>query len=91
MDDKTEHNKIKMPQIIELDVAPLQPRPETLIPAVLTGTGIPVRSPISTRFGNWTWDYSDIAPELWDSAITIIKDRIYDLYTNKHIRYGAWE
>lgn len=46
--------------VIELDCGPGSPRPGDLLPEVLEGTGLPVREPVSTFFGNWTWVYKDM-------------------------------
>ena len=90
MPDKIE-GETKMAQKIELDTRPFAPRPDTFIAFVLENTGLPDRTVSSARFGTWTWDYSDIAPSLWQKAVPIIKQRICDLFANDNIRYGAWE
>lgn len=77
-------------QTIELDCAPFTPRPDSFLAEVLSGTGIPVKDPVSTCFGNWKWDYSDIDPLVWDIAKPVIAERIKALYHAGHIRYGSW-
>lgn len=77
-------------QTIELDCAPGTPRPDTYLPGILEGTGIPVREPVGKCFGNWTWDYRDIAPEVWNAANLAIGERITNLYHRGRIRYGSW-
>lgn len=77
-------------QTIELDCPPLAPRPDTYIAAVIEGTGLPLREPVSKSFGNWIWDYSDIPATVWKAANPKIKRRITKLYNNGSIRYGSW-
>jgi hypothetical protein len=77
-------------QTIELDCPPGAPRPGDLIEAVIEGTGLPLRKPRSTVFGNWTWDYGDIPPLLWRDIQTTTSERIRDLYRQGTIRYGSW-
>lgn len=79
-----------MEQIIELDCAPGFPRPNTVLEDVLKNTGIPVKQPVSTVFGNWTWDYSDVPAEVWKEKQPIIKERITEAYGRGRIRYGSW-
>lgn len=80
-----------MAQQIELDCAPGTPRPNTVLEDVLKGTGIPVKEPVSTVFGNWTFDYSDVPAETWNKHIDQIADRIREAYGAGRIRYGSWE
>lgn len=77
-------------QTIELDCAPMTPRPDEYIEGVIEGTGLPLREKVSTFFGNWTWDYTDIDPAVWEAARPILKERIKALYHNGCIRYGSW-
>jgi len=77
-------------QTIELDCAPGYPRPEDLIDGVLEGTGLPKRETVSRLFGNWTWDYHDIDPEVWAETKPILKEHITTLYERGEIRYGSW-
>ena len=77
-------------QSIQLDCPPGHPRPGDLLPAVLDGTGIPVREPDSTFFGCWTWDYGDIPPKVWEQANDRIAERIVALFREGAIRYGSW-
>lgn len=79
-----------MAQIIELDCAPFQPRPDVYMTQVIRDTGLPTRDPCATRFGRWTWDYSDFPPDQWTQALPTIKERITGLYDQQCIRYGAW-
>ena len=66
------------------------PRPGDLIQGVIAGTGLPLRNTSSRCFGNWTYDYSDIAQEVWDKIKPILRDRITSLYERGVIRYGSW-
>lgn len=78
-----------MSKTIELDCAPGATRPGDLIGAVLKDTGLPVRDPISKVFGNWVWDYSDMA-ETFTNAQPLLKERIENLYHSGAIRYGSF-
>jgi hypothetical protein len=77
-------------QIIELDCAPGSLRPGHLLPQVIANTGLPEREPVSKRFGNWTWDYSDIPADVWAKAKPLLAERITALYHAGTIRYGSW-
>ena len=77
------------PCTIELDCPPGTPRPDDLLPAVLEGTGLPVREPISKFFGNFTWDYEDMR-EVFIKAKPTLQERIEKLYYEGVIRYGSW-
>ena len=77
-------------QTIELDCPPGSPRPGDLIGGVIKGTGLPTRDTVGRFFGNWTWDYSDIDPEVWAKAQPTLKKRITALYESGAIRYGSW-
>jgi len=65
-------------------------RPGDLIEAVIKDTGLPIRESVSRWFGNWTWNYSDISPEVWAEAQHLLKPRIEALYHQGAIRYGSW-
>jgi hypothetical protein len=77
-------------QTIELDCPPGNPRPSDLIGHVIAGTGLDRRDTVSTCFGNFTWDYSDVDPEDWKRIQPTLKERITTLYNNGLIRYGSW-
>lgn len=77
-------------QTIELDCPPGFPRPDDLIDGVIEGLSLPKRAPIGKFFGNFTWDYSDIDPEVWAAAKPILKERIEALFHRGVIRYGSW-
>lgn len=74
---------------IDLDCAPGTPRPDVYLPAVLEGTGLPVREAKSKFFGNWTFYYTDMPME-FVAAKPVLKQRITDLYNRGCIRYGSW-
>jgi len=74
---------------IEIDCPPGNPRPCDLIAGVIKGTGLPLRNNVGYRFfGWWTWDYGDIAPEVWKHAWPMIRQRLVRLYERGAIRYG---
>jgi hypothetical protein len=74
---------------IDIDCPPGDPRPGDLIGGVIKGTGLPLREDVGSRFfGWWTWDYSDIAPDVWKRARPKIRRRIRRLYEAGIIRYG---
>lgn len=77
-------------QTIELDCPPGSVRPGDLIGKVIEGTGLPERAARDMCFGNWTFDYNDIDPEIWKNAKPILEQRITELYNKKIIRYGSW-
>lgn len=78
------------PQTIELDCAPFTPRPGDYIDDVIADTGLPKREPVAKLFGNWTWDYTDIDPDVWARLRPLLKERITALYNAGRIRYGSW-
>jgi len=74
---------------IDIDCPPGDPRPGDLIGDVIKGTGLPLREDAGCRFfGWWTWDYSDIAPEVWKRARPKIRRRLVRLYEQGVIRYA---
>jgi hypothetical protein len=77
-------------QTIELDCAPGFPRPGDLLPALLKGTSVEPREPVSKFFGCWQWDYCDIPPAEWQQVQKTVKPRIEALYAQGRIRYGSW-
>ena len=77
-------------QVIELDCWPGDPRPGDLIDGVIKGTGLPSRKDVSRFFGEWTWDYSDIAKDVWEKARPILGKRIKALHRRGLIRFGSW-
>lgn len=78
------------PQTIEIDCAPGPVRPGDLYVHVIAGLGLAEREPVSTFFGNWTWDYSDVPANEWAAVRPLLKSRITDLYNRGRIRYGSW-
>jgi hypothetical protein len=77
-------------QTIELDCEPGVPRPDTLLPGVLEGTGLTPKEPCLKWFGNYTFDYSEVPAEEWARIQAITRPRIEALYHEGRIRYGSW-
>jgi len=77
-------------QTIELDCAPLTPRPDTYIAEVIRETGLALKEPVSKFFGNWIWDYSEVPEETWKELQPILAQRITKLYELGRIRFGSW-
>ena len=77
-------------QVIELDCWPGDPRPGDLIEGVIKDTGLPLRNDVCRFFGCWTWNYDDIAEDVWKQARPILTKRITALYHRDLIRYGRW-
>jgi hypothetical protein len=82
---------------IELDCAPMTPRPDTYIDGVLEGTGLaPDDFEITSKlFGNWKWELKDCSnldekQELFKKAKPQFKERITNLHSRGKIRYGSW-
>ena len=74
---------------IDIDCPPGDPRPGDLIADVIKQTGLPLREDAGCRFfGWWTWDYSDIDPDVWRRARPKIRRRLVRLYEQGVIRYG---
>ena len=46
----------KDPQTIEIGCPPGNTRPGDLLPKVIEGTGLEVRSPTTMSFGDWEWE-----------------------------------
>jgi len=78
---------------IELDCAPMSPRPDSYIGGVLEGTGLSVddfEEP-SKSFVNWTWTLkSEEKRQKFIDAKPTFEARIKSLHTRGHIRYGSW-
>lgn len=83
-----------MEKTIELDCPPGDPRPSRLIMSVVMGTAIePLTDPecpVSTFFGNWTWQYPEVSDETWKEVQKVTRPRIVELYNKGVIRYGSW-
>lgn len=77
-------------QTINIDCAPGSIRPGDLLPSVLEGSGIPVKEPVSTFFGCWSWDYSEVEPEIWERHKAMRALRLTALYNSGRIRYADW-
>lgn len=80
----------KDPQTIEIGCSPGNPRPGDLLPGVIEGTGLEVRSPKSMLFGDWEWDYRDVDPKKWKEIKPILKERLIKLYDLGVVRYCSW-
>jgi hypothetical protein len=76
-------------QEIHLECPPGEPRPSDLLPALLKGTGLPVREDIGRLYGHWIWDYSDIPQNVWGAAVPVIERRMIRLFNTGIIRAGA--
>ncbi len=79
-----------MSSSIELDCAPMTPRPDTYLPGVLKGTGLKLGKTASRFFGNWEWIIPDDQEELYQKNVEVIAERITKLYNDGAIRYGSW-
>jgi hypothetical protein len=80
-----------MKKVIELDCAPLGPRPDSYIITVVSSLNIPIKEPISKFFGCWKWDFSHVSDEIWNASLPVIKTRIINLHSKHAIRYGRWQ
>jgi hypothetical protein len=76
-------------QEIHLECPPGEPRPVDLLPALLKGTGLPVREDVGRLYGHWIWDYSDILRDVWDAAVPVVERRLIRLFNAGIIRAGA--
>lgn len=89
-----EHSKIGVAwtdpskQEIHLECPPGGPRPGDLMPELLRGTGIPLRTSESRMLGHWEWDYNDIPSEVWEAAVPTIMQRMHRLYEDGIVRAG---
>lgn len=81
-----------MPQIIELDCPPGNPRPGDLIADVVKGTPLEGKlgDTVSRSFGCWTWAFPDVSEFEWKLAQKTIGPRVEALYNAGKIRYGSW-
>lgn len=77
---------------IELDCAPGAPRPDTLLPSVLAGTGLTPEdfTNPSRLFGNWTFALKEGKEQTYKEVRDIIKEKVCQLYHSGAIRYGSW-
>lgn len=81
-----------MEKSIELDCSPGTQRPNVYIRAIFKDTEFEYdgRPPVSTFFGCWKWDFSDIPDDVWVRINKTIGKRISDLHNSGRIRYGSW-
>lgn len=77
-------------QIIHIDCAPGDPRPDVYLKIVLKDTGIDPVPPKSTFFGDWAFDFSHVDRDLWKKCVPIFKERLTKLYNSGAIRYASW-
>lgn len=86
-------DKEKPEKRLTIDCAPGGIRPYDLLPQVVEGTCLPVKTAqdaISCVFGEWVWDYSEVSDEDWLEAKKIVFPRLKKLYENNTIRFGAY-
>jgi len=77
-------------QTIVLDAPPMSKRPDALLPDILVGTDLPIVPTRSRTFGAWTYDYSHISAETWNSSYDRLGRNIKKLYRSGLIRYASW-
>lgn len=75
---------------IELDCPPGSPRPGDLIGGVIADTPLTPKDPVSTFFGEWTWEWPEVDDDTWRAAQAVTRPRIEALYHAGRIRYGSW-
>ena len=77
---------------IELDCAPMTPRPSTYLPGVLKSTGLKIdpENTVLRFFGNWTWEIPEDQVAKYEKVRGTIEKRITVLYMDGKIRYGSW-
>jgi hypothetical protein len=81
-----------MASSIEIDCAPMHPRPDTYLPWILEGTGLSVADfeLVSKVFGCWTYEVHKDKETLYQTHVDTIEQRIKSLYHSGRIRYGSW-
>jgi hypothetical protein len=81
-----------MASSIEIDCAPMRPRPDTYLPMILEGTGLAVDDfdIVSKVFGCWTYQVHPDKETLYQGHVDVIRHRIESLYHSGSIRYGSW-
>ena len=81
-----------MSSSIEIDCAPMRPRPDTYLPQIIEGTGLVVDDfkLISMLFGCWTYEVNADKEALYQTHVGTIEQRITALYNSGRIRYGSW-
>ena len=82
--------KRKLHQFIVLGGASMQTDPEDVLRASLKDTDLPLRQPISKVFGNWRFDYSDIASATWEASEKTVQRNLATLRAAGSIRYCSW-
>jgi hypothetical protein len=85
----TEANRRK--QEIHLECPPGEPRPGDLIANLIANTGLPIRKDSGGRlYGHWSWNYSTVAPEVWEAARSIVLERMSELYEAGTVRAASF-
>ena len=81
-----------MASSIEIDCAPMSPRPDTYLPGIIDGTGLLVGDfdLVSKSFGCWTYDVHADKEQMYQTQVCLIEQRITALYHSGRIRYGSW-
>lgn len=88
--------KLQSKQYIEIDRAPGTARPDSYIGQVVAGTALePLVKKIKDKdigkfFGNWTWYFLDVDPEVWKEVQKVTAPRLTELYNSGYIRYASW-
>ncbi len=77
---------------ISLDVAPFNPRPDTLMPCVSQNTNLKFDDFVltSTCFGCWTYKCNKNKHNDYIANIDVIEKNIITLYNSGKIRAGSW-
>ena len=85
-------NEEKLIKTIEIDCAPLGPRPDVYMKQICAETDLEYKKPYISPvgFGNWEWDYSELSDEEWLKIKPKIGEMITNFYNQGSIRYGSW-
>ena len=78
---------------IEIDCAPMTPRPETYFEGVIKDTGLTSDDfhPPAKWFGNWKWILkNEDKQEVYRNAKPTMKTRLENLYNSGAVRYASW-
>jgi len=79
-----------MPQVIVIDCAPFTSRPDEVLPMALRNTVLTPRESTSRSFGEWIFEYNDIAPDVWKTTREIVGRNLEEMYNVGVIRYAEW-
>ena len=78
-------------QYLILDAPPVRRRPDDLLRVLLNDTDISYREPTVRSFGEWTFEFDDVPPEAWRTALdATIVPGIRRLHASGNIRYAEW-